>query len=141
MDIAAFISDQESKLAQQTNMFDRSRLVSEVVPDSTPIDPISPSDPAFRSQIDRMLSVLREGYDEMISAFDSISPSDKWRRRAVIEFMAGEKVRDVEAKIAEQCRKVWDDAEEENRAIALGKVEEGMRYLVSLITWKTKGGK
>ena len=105
-----------------------------IVPDPLPAGVASTAIPP--PHVHAMLATLREGYGRMIDVFDEIPEQMAWRRRAVKDFMASEKVLEIEAQIGAQCRMVWEKEEEEEKEAALRRVEDGVKYLISLVEWK-----
>lgn len=136
MDLNSLISDQETKLQANLQVESITGKVPERIPENVPT--AHGQLQLDRIQIEKMLSVLYVGYDTLIEIYDSISPSDKWRRRSVQEFMVSEQISGLEGKIDEQALIVWNGENEHAREDALKRVEEGMEYMVGLVAWKSE---
>ena len=137
MDIASFISEQESKMGESRE----AEALSRIVPDPVPSDPPGTVSGKPRPpQVEHMLACLGGGYARIEDLFDGIPEGLVWRRRAVKELMGGEKVSGIETALTVECRKVWDEESEAGRDEALRKLREGMKYLVGLVEWKIGQG-
>ena len=108
--------------------------------------PPPPPLPRDQEKIKRMNECLDLGFGDMIEAFDSMPEGQGWtkrevRQKAVKKFMVGDQVKQIELRLYEQCRWVIDGKTEQERAAALQKVEEAMKYYVDLVLYKIAGGK
>ncbi len=157
MDIKAFISEQESKStgeardvsmpAAPESQMKTSSLALDPQPQGPPkqvsfgyVLPPPPL-PPDEEKIGRMKECLLAGFGAMIQAFDEIPLADGWRRKAVQNFVASEKILAIEEKLNIQCFLVRRGETDADRTVALEKVEAAMKYYKDLLVWKFNGGK
>jgi hypothetical protein len=155
MDIATFISEQESKLTGETSDV-RKPFVAEKIAQAQAANPTLQGSPAQLrlgyvppphpdpGKRQRMLDCLHEGYGKMPAVFDelpSASTTDRFHRKAIKQFVASPQVKNLEEKINEQCFNVLRAKNDQECAEALAKVEQGMKYLVDLVVRRMNGGK
>ena len=81
----------------------------------------------------QMLSKLITSYSLLNDAYEAIPDSAAWHRRNVQEYLASVQIRDLEEKINQQCLIVLSGPNDTEKQAALGRVTEGMDYLVRLV--------
>ena len=92
----------------------------------------------FKEQvIENAFSIIQKVHDEVEKAFNEIP--NKWKRKAVKQFINGDVVRQVEAAVTKQYEIATTSDKKVVREDAIKKIGEGMEYWKRIILKKMEG--